>query len=138
MELPWRAGPARMRRGTQGHVAEPREPTRHAGGAQVARTRGRGHGSPRRRLGGATWQGDWHLEGPRVSWPSLGVWGGNANALGRPLLYTHLFRLFPLCGTIFPRSSLCAGHVVERDASDAIATQEMCRTRGPESTRSLS
>ena len=34
-ELMWRAGPARMRRGTQGHVAEPREPTRHAGDAQV-------------------------------------------------------------------------------------------------------
>ena len=26
-----------MQRGTQGHVAEPREPTRGAGGAQVAR-----------------------------------------------------------------------------------------------------
>ena len=30
-----------MRHGRQGHVAEPREPTRRLGGAEVARTRGR-------------------------------------------------------------------------------------------------
>ena len=30
--LTWRARPARMRRDTQGHVAEPRKPTQHAGG----------------------------------------------------------------------------------------------------------
>ena len=46
-----------MRRGTQGHVAGPRKPTRGAGGAQVARTRGVGHASPRRCPGGAMWQG---------------------------------------------------------------------------------
>ena len=40
-EVTWRAGPAQMRHGTQGHVAEPREPTRCASDAQVARTRGR-------------------------------------------------------------------------------------------------
>ena len=34
--LMWRAGPARMRRGTQGHVAEPARPTRRAGGASGA------------------------------------------------------------------------------------------------------
>ena len=32
--LTWHAGPAQMRRGTQGHVAEPREPTWGTGGAQ--------------------------------------------------------------------------------------------------------
>ena len=32
-----------MRHGMQGHVAEPREPTRHLGGAEEARMRGRGH-----------------------------------------------------------------------------------------------
>ena len=40
-ELAWSAGPARMRHGKQGHVAELREPTRRLGGAEVARTRGR-------------------------------------------------------------------------------------------------
>ena len=37
--------------------------------AQVARTRGVGHASPRRRSGGATWQGGWQVKGPRVSGP---------------------------------------------------------------------
>ena len=37
-ELMWSAGPARMRRGTQGHVAEPREPAWRAGGTKVAQT----------------------------------------------------------------------------------------------------
>ena len=40
-ELTWCAGPARMRHGMQGHVAEPREPTRCLGGAEVVRRRGR-------------------------------------------------------------------------------------------------
>ena len=41
-ELRWCAGPARMRRGTQGHVAELRKPTRRASDAHVAhRWRGR-------------------------------------------------------------------------------------------------
>ena len=39
------AGPARMRHGTQGHMAELHEPTRCAGGAQV------------RTCGADTWQG---------------------------------------------------------------------------------
>ena len=34
-------GPVRMRHGTQGHVVQPREPTRRLGGAEVARTRGK-------------------------------------------------------------------------------------------------
>ena len=45
-----------MRHGTQGHVAELQEPTQRLGGAKEARTRGRGHTSPRGRSGGATWQ----------------------------------------------------------------------------------
>ena len=55
-ELTWRGmGLAWMRHGTQGHVAEPREPTQapawHGGGADAWQ----GHTSPRGRLGGATW-----------------------------------------------------------------------------------
>ena len=38
-------------------------------GAQVARTRRRGHASPRRCPDGATWQGGWQVKGPRVSGP---------------------------------------------------------------------
>ena len=45
-----------MRHGTQGHVAESREPTRRLGGVEEARTRGRGHTSPRGCWGGTTWQ----------------------------------------------------------------------------------
>ena len=41
-----------MRHGTQGHVAEPLEPTRRLGGEKEARTRGRGHPSLGGRLGG--------------------------------------------------------------------------------------
>ena len=78
--------------------------------------------SPRGRPGGATWQsGGWHLEGPRVSGPSLGVWGGNANALRRPLLYTHLFHFFSPCGTMFLRNFSFAGDVAAQWASDMIA-----------------
>ena len=47
---------ARMRHGTQGHMAEPCEPTRRLGGAEEARTSGRGPASPYRRPGGAMWQ----------------------------------------------------------------------------------
>ena len=54
--------------------------------AQVARTCGRRpRGSMRTPMRGATWQsGGWYLEGPRVSGPWLGLWGGNANALPHP------------------------------------------------------
>ena len=84
-----------MRRGTQGHVAEPREPTRRLGGTKEARMRGRGHASPcGRPRGRHVARGGWHLKGPRVSGPWLGVWGGNANALYRPTYYTHTFLFF--------------------------------------------
>ena len=33
-KLTWHTGPTRMRRSTQGHVAEPLEPTRHLDGAR--------------------------------------------------------------------------------------------------------
>ena len=63
--------PASMRRGTQGHVGEPCEPTRSSHGAMW-----------RGRLAGATQvhldaqvaprgNGGWHLEGPGVSGPWL-------------------------------------------------------------------
>ena len=103
--LVWRVGPARMQRGTQGHVAELR--VAHAGSlggpADVDAWQGPCESTqmPGR---GATWQsGGWYLKGPRVSGPWLGVWGGNANALCRPLLYTQLFRPLSPCGTMFPR-----------------------------------
>ena len=118
-KLTWRTGPARMRHGTQGHVAKPREPTRHLDGAEEERTRGRGHTSPRRRPGGTTWQCEgWQVKGPRVSGPWLVYWGGNARALLHSLFYTRMFSLFPPCGTMFPRNFFFAGHVAERGASD--------------------
>ena len=66
---------------------------RAAGGprkAQVAhreRTRGRRRRvSTRTPVWGATWQVGRQMEGPRVSGPRLGNWGGNANALLRPTI----------------------------------------------------
>ena len=40
-ELTWRTGPARIRHGTRGHVAEPRGPMWRPGGTTVAQTHGR-------------------------------------------------------------------------------------------------
>ena len=119
MELKWCAGLARMRRGTQGHVAEPREPTR----LKVGRKRGRGHGSPCGCPGGTTWrEGGLQVEGPRVSRPWLVIWVGNANALHRPSFYTRLFLPFSPCGTMFSRNFFfSAGRVAVRDVSDVIA-----------------
>ena len=92
-----------MRRGTQGHLAEPRE-------AQVGpEWRGHvagGHASPRRRPGGALWQGGWQVKGPGVSGPWLEYWGGKTIALNRPRSYTQDFRPFSPCGTNFPGDSL--------------------------------
>ena len=120
-----------MRRDTQGHVAEPREPTRCLGGAKEARTRGRGHASPHGRPGGATWRCEgWQVKGPRVSGLWLEVWGGNANVLCRPSFYTHMFSLFLSCGTMFPQNSLFAGHVAERGALDMIASNVARRCGG--------
>ena len=45
----------RMRHGTQGHMAEPREPTRCLGVADSVDA-WQGHASPLGRPGGATWQ----------------------------------------------------------------------------------
>ena len=44
----------------------------------------------------------WHLDGPRVSGPWLGVLGGNANALLHPSSHTYIFPSFLPCGTMFP------------------------------------
>ena len=75
---------------------------------------------------GATWQSEsWHLEGLCVSGPWLGVWGSNAIALRRPLLYTQFFRPLSPCGTMFPRIFFCTrrGRTVgvgfNRDDGDA-------------------
>ena len=38
-----------------------------------------------------------HLEGPRVSGPWLGIWGGNTNALPRPKSNTCRFFYFIPC-----------------------------------------
>ena len=105
--------------------------------AQAVRTRGRRpRGSTWTPMRGATWQsGGWHLEGPRVSGPWLGVWGGNANALPRPNSYTHdLFSFIP-CGTMSPRKHTFARHVVALQSSERIAEH---RSHGLGSTRSSS
>ena len=88
-ELTWSAGPLR------GYDVALRQRGRAAGGpreahvAHRARTRGR---RPRLSMQtpvwGATWQGGRLMEGPRLSGPWLGDWGGNANALPRPIIYT--------------------------------------------------
>ena len=98
--------------------------------AYVAWARGRGHASPRGRPGGTTWQsGGWHLEGPWVCGPWLGVWGGNANALRRPLLYTHLFRFLSPYGTMFLWNFSFEGDMAAQWASDTI-TMRPWRGRG--------
>ena len=82
-----------MRRGMQGHVAEPCEPTWHrwrTSGADVWQ----GHTSPRGCQGGTTWQEGWQVKGARVSGPWLDSWGGNAIALNRPSFYTHAYSFF--------------------------------------------
>ena len=78
----------------RGHVAGPRESMRTPGWCL--------HGSVR----------GWQVMGPWVSGLRLDSWGGNANALFRPILYTYLFHRFPPCGTMFPVKPL------------------LCRTRG--------
>ena len=80
---------ARVRRGAEATWQSRGWPTRVAGGAQGADTwqdatrvqaglQGRPCGAPRGRYGR-------QLEGPRVSGPWLGIWGGNANALPHPI-----------------------------------------------------
>ena len=70
-----------MRHGKQGHVAEPREPTRRSSSADAWQ----GHTGPRGSPRGATWrEGGWQVKGPWVSGPWLDSWGGNAIALNRP------------------------------------------------------
>ena len=138
-ELRWCAGPARMRRGTQGHVAELRKPTWHASDAQVARTRGRGHASPRGRPGGTTWhEGGWQVKGPWVIEPWLDSWGGNAIALNRPAFYTHCFLSFSPCGTMFLFYFEISGYVAASRALDPIASCIAHRSCGPQSTESSS
>ena len=139
-ELMWCAGPAWMRRGTQGYVAEPHESTQREGGPQVVRTRGRDHTSPRGRPGGATWHegGGWQVEGPRVSEPWLGVWGSNANAFSRPSFYTHSFPFFLLRGTMFPRVFNVQDTWQHYGRWMRIASRKAHRLSGPESTQSSS
>ena len=58
-KLMWCVEPARMRRGTQGHVAEPREPAQGLGGVDTWQ-------GPCGRPGGAMWQsgaGIWRAHG---------------------------------------------------------------------------
>ena len=83
-ELTWHTGPARMRRGTQGHVAGPRGPMWGAGGAQGEDTwqeATRVHADARV---GCHMADGWQVKGPQVSGPWLEYWGDNAIALNRP------------------------------------------------------
>ena len=57
VKLMWRGvGHARMRRGMQGHVPEPLEPTQAPVWRECGADVWQGHASPRGLLGGATWQ----------------------------------------------------------------------------------
>ena len=112
---------ARMRHGTQGHVAEPSEPTRCLGGGKEARTHGKGHASPCGCPGGTTRQCEgWQVKGPRVSGPWWVYWGGNTRALFRPTFYTCMFFHFLSCGTMFPLDFSFARNVAALWTLDAI------------------
>ena len=78
------------------------------------------------------------MEGPRVSGPWLVVWGGNAIVLNCPALYTHRFRPFLPCGTMFPRIFNFSSDVASRGPSDMITMKEMLRSCGLVSTGSPS
>ena len=124
-----------MRRGTQGHVAEPREPTQH----KVAQTRGRGHASPRGRPGGATWhEGGWQVEGPRVSGPWLVVSGGNEMRLAAPPIIHDILSLFFRVG-LCSRRNLSLQDMWRRHGRwMRITSRKARRLSGPESPRSPS
>ena len=80
--------------------------------AHRVQTRGRRQrGSTQTPVWGATWKGGWHMEGPLVSGPWLGVWGGNANALLRLKFYMRDSLAFIPCGTMFPQNHCFAGDV---------------------------
>ena len=86
-----------MRRGTQGHVARPREPTRapawHKGSADVWQ----GHASPRGHPGGATWRErvtGLANEGPTGYWALVRILGRKRKCVTPfPLLYL-IFSIF--------------------------------------------
>ena len=103
-------------RGAQDHCADATRHWGHVVGPRVAHARCRrhtgrehvagGHACPRRStrrpVRGATWHVGWHMEGPQVIGPCLGVWGGNANVLPRPYFSAKLSPCFLPCGTMFP------------------------------------
>ena len=79
---------ARMRCGSKATWQGCGWPTRGAGGAQGAGTwqeATRVHAGPCGRPCGAPRGRGWQMEGPWVSGPWLGIWGGNANALPHPI-----------------------------------------------------
>ena len=87
-ELTWRAGPSRGCDAALRPRGRATSGPREVQVAHRARTRGkRPHMSTRVHADareGATLQGGRQMEGPRVSGPWLGDWGGNANALPHP------------------------------------------------------
>ena len=119
VELTWRAGPGRVRRGTQGHVAKPREPMRY----KVVQTRGMGHVSPHERPGGATSQGADRWSAHELVWDANAweYWDSNANALRPCTIYNHRFCLLSLCGTMFLQNLSFTSDVAAQGTSDAIA-----------------
>ena len=129
---------ARMWRGTEATWQGCGWPTRGVGGAQGADTWQEAtcvHAGPHGRPCGAPrGKGGWRLEGPRVSGPRLGDWGGNTNALPHPTFYTDDFHFFLPCGTMFPHVS--SVQVTWRQRKRRIQSGRW-RSRGPESTRSL-
>ena len=105
MELTLHAGPARMRRGTQGHVAEPRVAhMRHNWRRHLAG--GYPDGSTWTPVRGATWQVGWHMEGPQVGWHMPGYEIGAVTqmryrALVFKLNVSYVFLRLGLCPTRF-------------------------------------
>ena len=101
-ELTWRAGPTRMRCGTEATWQGRAWPTRGAGGAE--------------RWQEATWVHADTREGRHVASGEVGRWraqelvglgyriGAVTHALRRPTLYTRKLHLFSPCETMFPRS----------------------------------
>ena len=89
---------ARMRRGTKATRQGRAWPTQGADTWQEATRCTRVHADAR--VGRHVAKGGWQLEGPRVSGPWLGDWGGNANALPHPTFYTYDFHFFLSCGTM--------------------------------------
>ena len=115
----YRPGPTQMWGGTQGHLAEPHEPTRALGGADVAQTRDsamRVHADtrvvPRGGVRGL------RVMGPRVSGPKWEYWAVTQMRYATPPYIPVISLYFYLCGTMFPFFVFILGDVALFKTSD--------------------